>query len=367
MRHGTLMAAPFDERELEVKGGSIGLVAGVMQAANMGFSNFDSGAGQFTVSESGSLAYVAGGPMPDRDFSLVWVHRDSRKVTPLRAPPRYYLGPRLSPDERRVAVAIFSGDSSQRNVWVHDIDRSTMAPVTSVGDSGMPVWTQDGSRLVFPSSGAFSGNLFWAPANGSARQERLSTSEFSQHPSSIARDGTLAFVQGGDLWVMKLDGTLGPRRVFDSPHFEGFPDISPDGRWLAYVSAESGRFEVWVRPLSGPGDRLQVSTEGGQSPAWRKNGAELFFHSPHGAPPTEGETVKMMAVAVTRTSSGLTFGAPTPLFEGPYFPSAPVRSYDVTRDGQRFLMVQMNRRSLSQVRDVVLVQNWIRELRERVR
>lgn len=372
VRHGTLMAAPFDARRLEVTGGSIGMVAGVMQAANMGYTGFDSGAGQFSVSDSGSLAYVAGGPMRDREFSLVWVDRGSGKVTPLSAPPRYYLGPRLSPDGQRVAVAIFSGDVTKRNVWIHDIGRGTLSPLTTAGDSGMPVWTSDGARVVFPSGGAFSGNVFWMSADATAKPERLTTSEFGQLPSSISRDGnTLAFVQGNvvgrDVWVMGLDGKRAPKPVLESPFFEGFPDFSPDGRWLAYTSTESGRPEVWVQPFPGPGARQQVSRDGGQSPVWRKDSRELFYHSVHGAPPPESEPVRMMAVPVTTTGPGVTFGPAIALFEGPYFPTWPIRGYDVTRDGQRFLMVQMDRRRpLTAVREIVLVQNWTRELTERV-
>jgi serine/threonine-protein kinase len=369
VRHGNLMAAPFDASRLQVTGGSIGMVAGVMQAANMGYSGFDSGAGQFSVSENGSLAYVAGGPMRDREFTLVWVDRGSGKVAPLQAPLRYYLGPRLSPDGTRVAVAIFSGDIAKRNVWIHDIGRGTLTPLTTVGDSGMPVWTPDGARVVFPSGGAFSGNLFWISADGTGKPERLTTSQFSELPSSISRaDNTLLFTRGHDLWMMGLDGKRAPKAMYESPLLEGFPDVSPDGRWLAYTSTESGRPEVWVQPFPGPGPRQQVSRDGGQSPAWRNDGRELFYHSPHTAPPPENEPLRMMAVPVTASSAGVTFGPAVKVFEGHYFPTWPIRGYDVTRDGQRFLMVQMDRkRPLTAVREIVLVQNWTHELRKRVR
>jgi len=363
MRHGTLMAAPFDADSLKVTGGSVGMVAGVMQAANMGFALFDSGAGQFSVAESGLLVYVAGAPMPDREFSMVFVDRVTGAVTPLPVPPRYYLGPRLSPNEQRIAVAIFSSDVARRNVWLYDIGRAEFTPLTTEGDSGMPVWTADGSSVVFPSGGAFSGNLFSMPVNGRGNRVQVTTGSIGQLASSIARDGkTLAFTQSNDVWVVGLDGVPPPTAVLHSPYFEGFPDFSPDGQWLAYVSTETGRPEVWVQSYPSAAIRRQVSREGGQSPVWRKDGRELFYHTFHFAPPAEGEPVRMMAVPVTTTMSEITIGEARKLFEGPYFPSGPVRSYDVTGDGRRFLMVRMDSRPLTAVREIVLVQNWIGEL-----
>lgn len=367
VRHGSLMAAPFDANRLEVTGDSIGVVAGVMQAANMGYNQFDSGAGQFSISDTGSLAYVAGGPMPDREFSLVWVDRNGGRATPLRAPSRYYLGPRLSPDERRVAVAIFSSDSAKRNVWIHDIQQGTLRPLTTVGDSGMPLWTPDGARVVFPSGGAFSGNLFWTLADGTSNPERLTTGEFGQLSSSVAYDGsTLAFVERNDVWVMGLHGDRTPRPFVNSRFFENFPDFSPDGRWLAYVSNETGQREVWVQPFPGPGAKQQVSRDGGQAPVWRKDGREIFYQSWHDAPPSENEPVRIMVVPVSTTGSQISFGPPRQLFEGPYFPTVPVRGYDVTRDGQRFLMARMDPRPLIAAREIVLVQNWSQELSQKL-
>jgi Tol biopolymer transport system component len=230
----------------------------------------------------------------------------------------------------------------------------------------MPVWLPDGSRVVFPAGGAFSGNLFWIPADGSGTPERLTTSEVAQFPSTISRNNVLAFVESGDIWTMELNGKSAAKAVLNSPAFEGFPDFSPDGRYLAYTSIETGRPEVWIQPFPGPGGKQPVSNGGGQAPVWRGDGRELFYHSPHFGPPAEGETVRMMAVSVAEKSSVLTIGSPTQLFEGAYFPSGPIRSYDVTRDGQRFLMVQMDERPLSAVREIVVVQNWRLELAARV-
>ena len=286
MRQGVLMAAPFDATNLELTGGPVGMVAGVIQASNMGFSTFDSGAGQFAVSRTGTLAYAAGAPMTDPEFSLVWVARNGEKVTPLTTPVGYYLGPRLSPDGRRIAVATFSGDTAKRNVWIHDIARRTFSPLTTTGDVGMPVWTPDSERLVFPSGGAFSGILSWMKADGTGKLERLSKSESGQHPSSISRRGNvLAFVERGDIWSLVLDGQSVPKPFTSSPAFEGFPDFSPNGRYIAYTSTETGRPEVFIQPFPGPGAKRPVSNGGGQAPVWRSDGLELFYQSPHFGPP----------------------------------------------------------------------------------
>jgi eukaryotic-like serine/threonine-protein kinase len=362
IRQGTLAAASFDEERLVVTGGSVGMQSGVMQASNMGYSGFDSGAGQYSVADTGTLVYVSGTPMPDREFSLVWVDR-SGNAEPLQLPRRYFLGPRLAPDGRTVAVAIFGSDTAQRNVWIHDIGRGTFRPLTESGNSGMPVWTRNGSRLVFPSEGAFSGNLFWTLADGTGTPERLTTAPSGQVPSSISPDGLLAFVQTNDVWLVRLGGDRQPRPVLNRSHFEGFPDFSPDGRWLAFTSTESGRPEVYVQPFPGPGPAQRISTDGGQAPAWRKDGRELFYHSVHSAPPGEAEPLKVMAVPM---AAGLPVGGPKQLFEGPYFPSAPTRSYDVAADGTRFLMVKMDKRPMAQIRDIVLVQNWVQELKQRL-
>ena len=367
MRQGVLMAAAFDATNLQLTGGPVGMVAGVMQASNMGFSTFDSGAGQFAVSRTGTLAYAAGAPMTDPEFSLVWVARNGQKVTPLATPVGYYLGPRLSSDGRRIAVATFSGDTAKRNVWIHDIASRAFLPLTTTGDVGMPVWTPDSERLVFPSGGAFSGTLSWTRADGTGKLERLAKGEFGQHPSSISRRGNvLAYVERGDIWSLVLDGQSAPKPFTNSPAFEGFPDFSPNGRYIAYTSTETGGPEVFIQPFPGPGAKQLVSNGGGQAPVWRSDGGELFYQSPHFGPPPEDEPVGIMAVPVTAKGSDLAIGSPVKLFEGRYFPSAPVRSYDVTADGQQFVMVQMDQRPLDAVREILLVQNWLHEVMQRV-
>ena len=162
LRRGTLMAVPFNLERLEVTGGAVALIADVMQSANAPSETVDSGAGQFAVSESGSLLYVPGGVFPDPERSLVWVNRTGA-VQALPLPARAWLSPRLSPDGHRV-VSWTQGD---RNVWVHDLTRGTLTRLTSEARNARAIWTPDGTRVTYGSATGGNENIFWRPADGS--------------------------------------------------------------------------------------------------------------------------------------------------------------------------------------------------------
>jgi hypothetical protein len=365
VRQGTLMAAPFDLRRLEVTGGAVALIANVMQAGNTPNEAFDSGAGQFSVSESGALLYLSGGVFPDPERSLVWVDRTGA-VQPLQVPAHAYTSPRLSPDGRRVAVWT-QGD---RNIWVHDLSRGTLTPVTFEGRNARAIWTPDGTRLTYGSATAGNENLFWKPLDGSGLADRLTTGDYLQVAASWSPDGqTLAFVEahpetGNDIWVLPLTGERRPRAIIHTRFSEAYPAFSPDGHWLAYASDESGRNEVYVQPYPGPGLRQQVSTDGGTAPAWSGDGRELFYTTTQSVG-GQATLTKMMAVGVALRPT-FTAGAPRVLFQGRYGASAIIRGYDVTADGRRFLMVQQKDRPPVTVTDMILVQNWVEELKARV-
>ena len=180
---------------------------------------------------------------------------------------------------------------------------------------------------------------------------------------------TLAFVEprpetGQDIWVLPLTGNRQPRAILQTRFNEAYPDFSPDGQWLAYASNESGRTEVYVQPYPGPGPRQQVSTDGGTAPAWSRDGRELFFTTTQ---TTGGQATftKMMAVTVGLRPT-FTAGAPRVLFQGHYGATAGIRGYDVTADGRRFLMVQQKERPPVSASEMILVQNWLEELKARV-
>ena len=388
VRRGTLMAVPFDLDRLAVAGGSVALVGDLMQAVNGAVSVLNSGAGQFSVSASGSLAYVPGGIVPDVERTLTWVDRTG-VGQPLTTPPRFYVTLRLSPDGQRVAVAVNS--PRDQNIWIDDIQRGMQTRLTSNGVNSWPAWTPDGTHIAFASAVSGNSNLFWTAADGSGKPEQLTMSEHSQFAGSWTPDGqTLAFIgfspaTGFDVWVVSLSGDRQPRPILQTRYNEYYPAFSPDGRWLAYVSNESDRTEVYVQPYPGPGGRQQVSTGGAVAPAWSGDGRELFYLAPRvlasvaqqegtralttqlptQAVPSGIAEIRMMAVAVT---AGSTFSAGTPrvLFEGRYVINSPTRGYDVTRDGRRFLMIQEKERPPIKVSQIILVQNWFDELKRRV-
>jgi serine/threonine-protein kinase len=343
---GTLFAAPFDPDTLSLTRDPTPVVQGVLQT-NTGFP-------YYSFSDTGTLVYASGAAQTPRN--LVLVARNGTEQ-PLPAPPREYDWPRLAPDGRRIAVEV-SGQ-----VWIYDTARDTLTRLTFAGtQNDGPAWTPDGTRIAVRSNreGA-PGGIFWQMADGSGGDERLSTPEqVADLAQSFSPDGQfIAFTRPDpktqrDLWILSVKDRS--RKVFlATPATEGAGRFSPDGRWLAYVSDESGRPEIYVQPFPGPGGKWQISTDGGSEPAWNPNGRELFYRT--------GDS--MMAVPVT-TQPSFSAGRPTELFKGTYLASTfPLTgtTYDVTRDGQRFLMIKDQAASATQINVVV---NWFQELKRLV-
>jgi serine/threonine-protein kinase len=362
---GTLMAVPFDLQRLEVTGGAVAMVDNVMQAANTTNEASESGAGEFSVSTTGSLLYAPGGVLPDAERSLVWVDR-SGNAEPLPLPSRAYLSPRISPDGRRAAVWT-QGD---RNVWVIDLARGIMTRLTSEGRNARAIWTPDSQRITYTSATAGAENIFSRPADGSGPAERLTTSDLQQTVSSWSPDGhTLLFMvtppaTGYDIWVLTGDHDRHASPVVQTPFNENYAEFSPDGRWIAYVSNESGQLEVYVRPYPGPGARQQISVGGGTAPAWSHDGRELFYNTARSIG-GQATSMKMMSVPI-KLQPTFDAGTPHAIFEGTFGSSAAIRGYDVTADGKRFLMVQQKERPQANSSELVLVEHWVDELERKV-
>jgi serine/threonine-protein kinase len=344
---GNLMAVPFDLQRLEINGTALPVVEGVLQSA--------SGGSQYSLSATGSLIYVPGG-VQSTQTKLVWVSR-SGEERPLAAAPHAYAYPRLSPDGRRVAVSI-ADEGTQ--IWFYDLARDTLTRATFESTNSFPVWTPDGKRIAFYSTKDGTPNLYWELADGSGGLERLTTSEYVHNPNSFSPDGQLlAFFEVNpttqrDIWILRLSDRKA-QPFLRTQSDETAPHFSPDGRWLAYVSNESGRFEVYAQPYPGPGGKWQISTEGGTEPVWNPSGRELFYRS--------GD--KMMAVDIISQPS-FSVGKPRMLFEGSYLPSrVTTPNYDVSPDGQRFLMIKPSEQSAS-LTQIVVVQNWSEELKQKV-
>jgi Tol biopolymer transport system component len=359
------MAAPFDLRRLEVTGPAVGVVSDVMQAANIQPSQIDTGAGQFAVSSAGSLVYTTGGVFPQDRWSIVWVDRTGRSE-PLRVPPGMWHAPQISPDGRRIAFG--SNMTGDRDVWTYDVQRGAVARVPMDGDQDIPVWTPDGSRLAFTTSVGRSvyGSLSVIDPDGRAPAEPLTTASVTGFAGSWTPDGrALAFTtsRGGNslrsIWVASRDGKTEPRQILtDSTE----PDLSADGRWLAYVTGSPN--QIYVQPYPALDRRVQVSIDGGAEPVWRRDGREMYYLQNVSA--GGALKVRVMAVPVATTPT-FSVGTPHVLFEGPFrVDGGAFRNYDVTPDGQRFLMVQEVQRAPTRVSQMVLVQNWVEELKQKV-
>ena len=347
---GSLMAVPFDPQRLQLTGTAVPVVEGVLQ------STF-SGAAQYSISATGSLVYIPGGVQSSQN-NLVWVTRTGAEQR-LAAPAHAYLFPRLSPDGRRVAVGIAEQETQ---TWLYDLSRETLTRFTFVGSANQNgTWTPDGKRIAFNSNKEGPQNPFWQLADGSGGLERLTTSEYANIPMSWSPDGQLlAFTEvnpttGIDIWVLRMSDRKS-QPFLRTPFNESAPRFSPDGHWLAYISDESGRFEIYVQPYPGPGGKWQISTEGGTEPVWNPNGRELFYRSGG----------KMMAVDIA-TQPGFTVGKPRMLFDGPYSPTAlTTPNYDVSADGQRFLMLKPSEQAPSAPTQINVVLNWFEELKQKV-
>jgi serine/threonine-protein kinase len=269
IREGTLFAAAFDLDRLEVTGEAVPVLEGVMSSS--GFAG-----AQFAHSDGGALVYLPGGSV-DAEFSIHWMD-SAGKTEPLRDVPSAYGDLRFSPDGRRLAVDL--RDGSQSDVWVYEWGRDTFSRLTfDPGEDTMPVWTPDGRRIAFASRRADKGttNLYWQWADGTGDAERLTESKNMQYPASWHPSGKfLAFTEFSpqtstfDVMILPIEGSEAsgwkpgePTVFLNAPFIENHPEFSPDGRWLAYESNESGRVEVYVRPFPGPGGKWQVSTDGG--------------------------------------------------------------------------------------------------------
>jgi serine/threonine protein kinase/Tol biopolymer transport system component len=338
-----LMAVPMDLARLEVSGAPATLPEEVL--------SWGEGA-QYAVSDVGILLFLPGNAQRF-ERRLVWVDRKGT-VEPLPAPARPYNNPAISPDGRRAVVDIEGGTWG---TWIYDFSRTTLTPLSTRGSSQAPIWTPDGKRVAYRGTRTGFRNVFWKAVDSASEEERLTTKEgTSQTPGSFSSDGNwLAFSElsqatGADIWVLRMDDHTS--QPFLATRFaEGNPRFSPDGRWLAYVSDESGRPEIYVQPFPATGDKWPISTDGGTEPVWSRTGRELFY--------VNGDT--LMAVDITTQP---TFAARSPrlLFQGRYGLSPTASSgYDVSPDGQRFLRVQATRPE-PPATQINVVMNWFTEL-----
>jgi serine/threonine-protein kinase len=340
---GTLITVPFDLDRLEPTGTPVAILTGVMVLATGGV--------QATVSEAGALAYVPGS---NPDASLVMMTRDGDEeviIDGLRAP----LGPRFSPDGRRIAFqALHQGNS---DIWIHDISQGTTARFTLGGDNRYPTWHPDGTAVSYSAigvSGAPGRSIVSKPVDLSGEESPLVTGPgevwehvwLSDASALVLRVLSVTTATGRDLWYAPLASPDSARPILTTGFNERSPAVSPDDRWLAYASDESGQDQIFLRPLRAPGAPRQVSVDGGTEPAWAPDSRELFYR--------DGTDLVSVSFA-----PGIASSTRRVLFRDTYSTGVNYASYDVHPDGDRLVMVKGS----SAAQNVVVVLNWFEEVK----
>ena len=361
----SLRAVRFDPDRVDTLGDSVTVVEPLMMGTT--------GAANYSVSARGDLVFVPAGygPRASPQSSLVWVDRKGVE-TPIPAPPRAYASARIAPDATRLVLDI---RDQTNDLWIWDVNRQTLTSLNRDPAQDMsPIWTPDSKRVIWTSTrGGGNPNLFWQAADGTGAAERLSTSPRNQFPTSISADGNTVVIFGAsgestDLFTVSLNDPRQPQKplLTTSAASEFGAEISPDGQWMAYHSNESGEQQVFVRPFPNVQEgRSQVSTTGGTRAAWSRNGRQLFYLDKDGY---------LTAVAVhSSPSGGFSAGAPAKILGTKYFLGNTVlgldlRAYDVSSDGQRFLMIKddLERNKSQPLAGMVVVLNWLEELKNRL-
>jgi eukaryotic-like serine/threonine-protein kinase len=353
VREGNLLAQPFDERGLRVTGDPLPVAERIQyfpQTANALFS----------VSESGLLLYQT--ESAAALSRLVWFDRGGREVGSVGTPGDQF-NPRISPDGKRVSLDITDHPTGNVDIWVYPSSGGAATRMTSdPAVDTSPIWAPDGNRIVFMSIRKGHPDLYQKSSSGAGTEEVLLESESAKYPTDWSPDGRFILYRVIDpkanleLWALPVGGDRKPVAFVKAAFGVSHGQFSPDGRWVAYASNESGRWEVFVAPFPGPGGNWKVSTAGGSEPRWRRDGKELFYIAPDG---------KLMAVEI-KSGPGFEPGAATPLFQthrGLPIGSSDLYSYDVSPDGQRFLVNTDVSEATSP--PLTVVSNWPEELKKR--
>ncbi len=346
VRNNTLLAQPFDADTLELAGDPVTLAERVTTTTG--------GLAEFSVSDNCALVYRSAPPNLSR---LLWVDR-SGSVLGEVGPPADYRNPALSPDRERLAVEIVDPANRNLDIWILDLGGGGRSRLTF--DAAMdfsPIWSPDGGTIVFSSDRNGEAGVYARPSSGTGPVERIWPAADTVTPGDWSHDGRFLAAtvwrdaKQSDLQLYPADGSGEPLAVTQSPFDEVQPAFSPDGRYLAYASNETGRYEVYVQDFPGPGGHWQISAEGGAEPCWGADGRTIYYRDADN---------QVMAVAVD-TTSGFSAGAPQPLFRIDPAESSLWKPFLVSRDGSRFLVVE--RIANQDMVTMTVVLNWDAELK----
>jgi|GEM_PF-658396 len=352
-----LFAVAFDTATLSVIGGAVPVLEGVRRTTNIG-------AGTYGIAADGSLVYLESNTRDD-SRTLVWVDRNGGE-TGIPIEPSLYLYPRISPNGQRVAL---DDRNTANDIWIWDFAAQTRMRL-STGNAGgwYPVWTVDGAGVAFAEIATNSIALRATNNTGQTTtllRTQLNTDTgfspyfFSPSGLELIFRAQTTISSGEDIRMFNVNGEAEPVGLLQEAHVERNAELFPDGRWMAYESNESGSFENYVRPFPNvDDDKVQVSNAGGLKPLWSRDGDELFYLQ------HDSGTQRLMAVSVQNDGSTFVFENRAALLDWPYFADAQGRSYDVSLDGQQFLVVKADKED--RLRQFVVVQNWVEELKRLV-
>jgi eukaryotic-like serine/threonine-protein kinase len=327
LRQSTLVAQPFDANGLKLTGPAVPVGTGVGLDIPHGY-------GFFSVSQGGVLAFQTA--PKEATSQMTWYSRNGEKLGVV-GQPGFYSSSALSPDGTKLASGV--GKPGSRDIWIYDLKRGTESRLTfGSADNFNPLWSADGNRIMFTSNRAGMRDIYEQPANGLGDVEPILVSkDQAKNVDDLATDGRYAIYEtvGGDsreLWALPLTGERKPSPFVQGSFEATAGRFSPNGRYVAYTSSETGTSEIYVQTFPGHLGKWQVSTSGGDEPTWRRDGKELFYLSLDG---------KMMAVEVNTDSSQLQVGVPKPLFQAQLLVTGVFwrNRYVVSADGQRFLML----------------------------
>jgi len=355
INNGTLFAVPFDPEKLEVRGTPLPVLEEVAYSTINGSAQFD-------FSRNGTLVYRSGGAAGGNLVTVQWLDA-AGKTQPLLVKPGVYQRPKLSPDGQRLAL----DDGS--DIWVYEARRDTMTRLTFGGGANVaPVWSPDGRYIVFQGPGG----IWWVRADGAGKPQPLIQSKNQLYPRSFTPDGKrLAYMElnprtSYDIWTATIESDGAglragkPESFLQTPADERHPTFSLDGRWLAYTSNESGKFEVYVRAFPDKGGKWQISNAGGMLPVWSRNGHELFFR-------TEDSRMILVATYTAKADSFLP-DKPAVWSDKPLANPETIPNYDLAPDGKRIAaLMPVETPDAQQTQNhVVFLENFADELQRKV-
>ena len=349
LREATLIAQPFDARRLVLTGDAFPIAERIRTSVST------QPYGYFSASENGALVYQTGAETANSQ--LLWFDRTGKQIGAL-GDPAAYRAVELSPDGKRASVSILDEAGKGQDIWLYDVARGLRTRFTFGPANFFAVWSPDGSRIVFSSRRKGSFDLYQKDSSGAGSEEMLLEDNLDKYPDSWSPDGkfvlyeSLGSSRSSDLFVLPITGDRKPFPLLQTQFGGTEGRISPDGRWVAYRSNESGRNEIYVAPFPGPGGKWQISTAGGSFPRWRHDGSEIFYLTPDN---------RLMAASVNGKGTGFEVGAVKPLFAtrivfgGDY-------QYDVSADGQRFLIDTSPEQAT--LAPITVVLNWTAGLKK---